>query len=122
LLREAGVELFFHCCGELSPSMLRAFCSLDPAVLSLGSSRVLWEDAAHVPPATVLYGNLPSKHFHSDESISVGDVTRRSRELIRRMREIGHPFILGTECDVLSVRGCERTIAAKVQAMLDVEV
>jgi hypothetical protein len=31
-----------------------------PVILSLGSSRVLWEDAQLVPKHVVLYGNLPS--------------------------------------------------------------
>jgi len=118
LLRAAGVELFFHCCGELVPSMLRAFDSLDPAILSLGSSRLLWEDAALVRKSTILYGNLPSKQFYSDTLVSVADVKQRSRELVGRMRDVGHPFILGTECDVLSVPGCECTIKAKVDALL----
>jgi uroporphyrinogen-III decarboxylase len=122
ILREANVQLFFHCCGELSPAMLRAFCSLDPAILSLGSGRVLWEDAAVVPRTTILFGNLPSKQFYSDALITVDDVARRSRELLRRMRRVDHPFILGSECDVLNVPGCEQTIRAKVQAMIDAEV
>ena len=46
------------------------------------------------------------------------DVAKRSRELIGRMKDVGHPFVLGTECDVLSVPGCECTIKAKVDAML----
>jgi len=121
LLKEAGVELFFHCCGELIDPMARAFGTLNPAILSLGSSRLLWQDAALIPKSTVLYGNLPSKQFYSDSLVSVADVGKRSRELIGRMKEVGHPFILGTECDVLSVPGCEHTIKAKVDAMLAVD-
>jgi uroporphyrinogen-III decarboxylase len=119
LLKGAGVDLFFHCCGELVDPMVRAFASLDPAILSLGSSRVLWNDAALVPKSTVLFGNLPSKQFYSDSLVSVDDVRHRSRELIERMREARHPFILGTECDVLSVPDCRPTILAKVDAMLE---
>ena len=121
LLAERGVDLFFHCCGELTEAMLRGFTTLDPAILSLGSSRELWEDAKIVPKSTVLYGNLPSKQFYSDSLITVQDVARRSRELIGRMREMRHPFILGSECDVLHVPGCEHTIRAKVMAMMDCE-
>jgi uroporphyrinogen-III decarboxylase len=121
LLADAGVDLFFHCCGEITVPMLRRFASLDPAVLSLGSSRRLWEDAALVPESTVLYGNLPSKQFYSDRLITADDVAARSRELVGRMRDVGHPFILGSECDVLHVPGCEHAIRAKVRAMLDAE-
>jgi hypothetical protein len=35
------------------------------------------------------------------------------------MRESGHPFILGSECDILSVPGSEQTIQAKVAAFLE---
>jgi hypothetical protein len=35
------------------------------------------------------------------------------------MAEVKHSFILGSECDVLSVPGCECTIKAKVAAMLE---
>jgi hypothetical protein len=34
------------------------------------------------------------------------------------MRDVGHPFILGSECDVLSVPGYEQTIKAKVEEFL----
>jgi uroporphyrinogen-III decarboxylase len=119
MLAESGVDLIFHCCGELIDDMVRHFASLDPAILSLGSSRRLWEDAALVPPTTVLFGNLPSKRFYSDNLITREDVVRQSAELTRRMREVNHPFILGSECDVLSVPGCEATIKAKVAAFLE---
>ena len=92
---------------------------MDPAILSLGSSRLLWEDAALVPKTTVLYGNLPTKQFYSDQLVSVAKVQQLSRDLTRRMREVGHPFILGSECDVLSVPGSEQTIKAKVAAFLE---
>jgi uroporphyrinogen-III decarboxylase len=118
-LDSRGVDLFFHCCGELTDEMVRHFASLDPAVLSLGSSRKLWEDARLVSPRTVLYGNLPSKQFYSDGLITVDGVRAQSEALTRRMCEVGHPFILGTECDVLSVPGCEATIARKVAAMAE---
>jgi hypothetical protein len=39
-------------------------------------------------------------------------------ELIARMKSAGHPFILGSECDILSVPGSEQTIKAKVKAFL----
>lgn len=117
-LDELGMELMFHCCGELVDDMVRGFASLDPALLSLGSSRRLWEDAALVPPTTVLYGNLPTKQFHSDDAITIEQVREQSHDLLQRMRRIGHPFILGSECDVLSVPGAHQRIAEKVQAFI----
>lgn len=117
-LRARGVDLIFHDCGELLDGMVQRFTTLDPAILSLGSSRLLWEDAALVPKSTVLYGNLPTKQFYSDELVSVPQVRQLSDDLTRRMREAGHPFILGSECDILSVPGSERTIRAKVDEFL----
>lgn len=118
LLNACGVDLIFHDCGELLDGMVSRFSTLDPAILSLGSSRKLWEDAALAPKSTVLYGNLPTKRFYSDALINVADVRRLSVELTQRMRAVGHPFILGSECDVLSVPGHERTIVEKVDAFL----
>lgn len=118
-LDAAGVDLFFHCCGELVDDMVRGFASLRPVIMSLGSSRKLWEDAALVPKDIVLYGNLPSKKFYSDDLITVEGVKTMSREFIAKMKATGHPYILGTECDVLSVKGCERQILAKAMAIVD---
>jgi hypothetical protein len=87
-------------------------------MLSLGSSRRLWEDVAVVPPEVVLFGNLPTKHFYSDETLPLETVRAKTRELVVRMRETGHPFILGSECDVLHVPGAGETIRRKVEAML----
>jgi len=118
LLDASGVDLIFHDCGELEDEMVRRFTTLDPAMMSLGSSRMLWEDAALVSKTTVLYGNLPTKKFYSDALVSVADVKRLADELNQKMRATGHPFILGSECDVLSVPGAEETIKAKVEAFL----
>ena len=118
VLHTSGVDLIFHNCGELLDEMVSRFSTLDPAILSLGSSRKLWEDAALVPKSTVLYGNLPTKKFYSDALISLEEVKRLSAELTQRMRALGHPFILGSECDVLSVPGHERTIVEKVDAFM----
>ncbi len=117
-LSAAGVDLIFHDCGELTDGMVRRFAGLDPAMISLGCSRRLWEDAALVSKTTVLYGNLPTKQFYSDELVSMAKVRELSDELSRRMQEAGHPFILGSECDVLSVPGRERAIMAKVEEFL----
>jgi len=117
LLADLGADLVFHCCGELTEYMVGQFAGLDPVVLSLGSSRNLWEDAALVPKTTVLYGNLPSKRFYSDELIDVAQVATRGRELRQKMAEVGHPFILGSECDVLSVPGCQDILMQKAEAI-----
>jgi uroporphyrinogen-III decarboxylase len=119
LLAERGVDLVFHCCGELATAMLDGFCSLRPAVLSLGSSRRLWDDARRVPEDVVLYGNLPSKLFYSDEAMPESRVAELAATLADRMRACGHPFILGTECDTLHVEGAAATIRAKVARMLE---
>lgn len=118
LLDSRGVDLVFHCCGELTDYMVEQFTGLEPVILSLGSSRKLWEDARLVPKHIVLFGNLPSKHFYSDSLISREEVERLACELIRRMRETGHPFILGSECDVLIVPGYENAIREKVEAFV----
>ena len=119
MLKNLNVDLIFHDCGELTDGMVASFNQLDPAILSLGSSRVLWKDAAIVQKQTVLYGNLPSKKFYSDESISVNTVKSMTRELISKMKEVGHPFIMGSECDVLCVHGKEDIIESKVKAMME---
>jgi uroporphyrinogen-III decarboxylase len=117
-LRSHGVDLIFHDCGELLDGMVQRFATLDPAIISLGSSRQLWKDARLLPKTTVLYGNLPTKKFYSDELVSVEQVRQLSSDLAGKMRAVKHPFILGSECDVLSVPGSEQTIKAKVNAFL----
>ena len=112
-----GAELVFHDCGELTPGMVSRFAQLDTAMVSLGCSRILWEDAAHFPKSTVLYGNLPTKRFYAPQ-LTVAEVDRIATDLAERMQATGHPFILGSECDVLSVPGKERELAEKVQALL----
>jgi uroporphyrinogen-III decarboxylase len=118
VMDEAGVDLFFHCCGELTNEMVKGFASLDPVVMSLGSSRVLWDDAAIVPKNIVLFGNLPSKKFYSDELITIEDVEKACEEYRAKMETTGHPYILGTECDVLCVEGCEKTLMNKVMTIV----
>ena len=121
-LDDLGTDLFLHDCGEPTTSMIEALASrVRPAVLSLGSSRRLWEDAAVVPPDVVLFGNLPTKHFYSDETLPMEAVREKTRELIVKMREAGRPFILGSECDVLHVPEAAVTIRRKVEAMLTEE-
>lgn len=119
LLDKMHCDLIFHDCGELIDSMVEAFAHrLHPVVLSLGSSRRLWEDARLVPKDVVLYGNLPSKAFYSDSVMPVEEVVRRTQELVDRMAACGHPHIVGSECDVLFVPEAEKSIRRKVDAMM----
>jgi hypothetical protein len=119
LMAGRGADLIFHDCGELTTDMVQRFATdLQPSILSLGSSRKLWEDAAVVPKEVVLFGNLPTKTFYSDSVMPVEEVVRQSSELCAQMSACGHPHILGSECDVLCVPGAEATIRRKVMAML----
>jgi len=117
-MEEAGCDLIFHDCGELVDPMVEAFAQrLHPVMLSLGSSRKLWEDARLVPEDVVLFGNLPSKSFYSDGAMPVDEVIRRTDELLEKMQACGHAHILGSECDVLYVAEARDAILAKVDAM-----
>ena len=117
LFARRDVDLVFHDCGELTTGMIERFATLDAAMISFGCSRVLWEDAALIPKTTVLFGNLPTKNFPAPQ-LTVAEVERLARELLDKMRATGHPFILGSECDVLSVPGSEAAIMAKVEAFM----
>ncbi len=118
---EAGCDLIFHNCGELTDSMVEVFgARLHPVIMSLGCSRKLWEDAVRVPKDVVFYGNLPSKSFYSDSAMPIEEVVRLTDELVEKMKACGHPYIVGTECDVLFVPGAQETIRAKVDAMMSV--
>ncbi len=117
LLDAHGVDLFFHNCGELVDDMVPQFASLEPVIMSLGSSRKLWEDAARIPKDIVLYGNLPTKKFFSDE-LSVADVQDQACDLLSRMKQSGHPYVLGSECDVLSVPSAHEAIVEKINAFM----
>jgi len=119
LLDSLGVDLIFHDCGELTDGMVDSFNQLSPVMLSLGCSRTLWKDAALVSKKTVLYGNLPTKKFYSDDAVSPAEVERLSVELLREMKKAEHPFVLGSECDVLSVPGKEEIIKNKVRIMMN---
>ncbi|HVU35603.1 MAG TPA: uroporphyrinogen decarboxylase family protein [Opitutaceae bacterium] len=115
---DAGkAALIFHDCGELTDGMVDRFARLGAAMLSFGNSRNLWEDAARVPDDIVIYGNLPTKRFYSAE-LSVAQVEELAQDLVRKMHATGHPFILGSECDVLSVPGAEQEIWGKVDAFM----
>ena len=119
LLNSAGVDLILHDCGELSPFMVRQFGErVHPAILSLGSSRRLWEDAALVPKDVVLFGNLPTKNFYSDTVVPDSRVRELTVELIENMRQASHPHIVGSECDVLYVAESAAAIRRKLDVML----
>ncbi len=119
VLDAAGCDLIFHDCGDLIDLMVEAFAHrAHPAVLSLGSSRKLWEDARLVPRDVVLFGNLPTKLFYSDSVMPVEEVSRRTRELLSNMKACGHPHILGSECDVLFVPEAHEAILTKVDVMM----
>lgn len=120
LLEENRTDLIFHDCGELVPAMVEAFGRrLRPAILSLGSSRRLWEDAPLIPDDVVLYGNLPTRLFYSDAEMPVGKVLDLAEELTAKMAACGHPHILGSECDILHVAEAAETIRKKVAAVWD---
>ncbi|OAM87548.1 uroporphyrinogen decarboxylase family protein [Termitidicoccus mucosus] len=121
LLRARGVDLIFHDCGELTDEMVNRFATLGASMISLGCSRALWKDAALVPKDTVLYGNLPSKQFYATQ-LSAEAVAQMACELVEKMSAAGHPFILGSECDVLSVPGSEAEIMRKVDAFMQCPV
>lgn len=117
LLTASGVDLVFHDCGELTDDMVRRFATLNAAMISLGSSRRLWEDASLLPKDTVLYGNLPTRRFYAKQ-LTTAEVEAMAQDLLEKMHATGHPFILGSECDVLSVPGCEHEIIGKVDAFM----
>ncbi len=113
-----GIDLLLHDCGALIPDYIRELATLRPVILSLGSPVNLWEAAEVVPDDIVLFGNLPTKKFYSDNEITEEQVCAMTTELIERMNATGHPFIVGSECDVLSVPGHEDVIMRKVNAIV----
>ena len=109
-LASAETDLIFHDCGELTGFMVEQFATrLDPAILSMGSSRKLWEDATLGSKSVVLFGNLPTRTFYSDAAMPVDRVEAMTLELIGKMRAAGHPHIRSGE----KSRPCLR-VAVKV--------
>lgn len=117
LLDSAGRDFLFHDCGSLTPGMASAIGTLEPAMLSLGSAVKLWELEPFIPEDTVIFGNLPTKKFYSDEEVPLEAVPRMVREIEERLGPTGHPFIVGSECDILAMKGYEETIRRKVEAL-----
>lgn len=118
LISQYDGDLIFHDCGELTDYMVEQFNQLDPAIMSLGSSRHIWDDARLVSKNTVLFGNLPTKKFYSDNDITKAQVKEMTCSILENMKKSGHPFILGSECDVLSVPGATATIMEKINVMM----
>lgn len=114
LLDDNQVDLLFHDCGSLTPEMIASFGVLDPAIISFGSPVNLWDAEPLVPKTTVLYGNLPTKKFYSDEEVPLSGIPAMVCEIEDKLRDSGHPYIIGSECDVLSMPGYEKTIMEKV--------
>ncbi|MCC6579226.1 MAG: hypothetical protein IT440_02205 [Phycisphaeraceae bacterium] len=113
------VSLVLHDCGEMTTDLIGRLASLRPSMLSLGSPVKLWEAASNVPKDVVLYGNLPSKRFAQRDLMLPDEVERDARALQEKMKQTGHPFILGTECDVLAVPGVVDAILRKVDALVN---
>ena len=110
-------DLLFHDCGELIPEMIQSFGALKPKLISFGSPVKLWEIEQYVDKDVVLFGNLPTKKFYSDEDVPLDGVAAMVVEIEEKLRASGHPFIIGSECDVLSMPGYEGKILEKVKAM-----
>ena len=77
--------------------------SLKPLIISLGSSRKLWEDEPYIDSETIIYESAFEKFF-SDVEISEEAVYELALELLTKMKGTCRPYILGTECDVLCAR------------------
>ncbi len=117
LFDATDTDLLFHDCGELIPEMIQSFAALKPRLISFGSPVKLWEIEQYVEKDVVLFGNLPTKKFYSDEDVPLDGVADMVAEIEEKLRPSGHPFIIGSECDVLSMPGYEKSILAKVNAM-----
>jgi uroporphyrinogen-III decarboxylase len=116
LLEAHDVDLIFHDCGELTREMIASFAVLDPVIISFGSPVNLWEAEPLVPRNTVIYGNLPTKKFYSDEEVPLAGIDAMVARIEEKLKASGHPYIIGSECDVLSMPGYEETIMKKVVA------
>jgi len=110
-------DLLFHNCGELIPEMISSFGTLNPKVISFGSTVKLWEIEPYVASDVVIFGNLPTKKFYSDEDVPLSGIADRVAEIEAKLGPSNHPYIISSECDVLSMPGYEKTIMAKVNAM-----
>jgi uroporphyrinogen-III decarboxylase len=115
-IESAGADFLFHDCGSLSMRMVEAISELHPALLSLGSAVKLWEIEPHVDDDIVLFGNLPTKKFYSDDEVPLEKIPSMVNEIERNLEPSGHPHIIASECDILSMNGYESIIKRKVEA------
>lgn len=113
-LDSAGADLIFHDCGSLTHGMVQAFRPLHPVIFSFGSPVDLGEIEPFVAKDTVIYGNLPTKKFYSDEEVPLDAIPGMVGAIESRLKAAGHPYIIGSECDVLSMPGYEKKIMEKV--------
>ena len=117
LLDDTGVDLLLHDCGEVIPEMVTSFGKLNPKLISLGSPVKLWEVEKYIAKDVVIFGNLPTRKFYSDDEVPLQAIEGLVAELEEKLSATGHPFIISSECDVLSMPGYEKTIMAKIKAM-----
>lgn len=116
ILEEENVDFLLHDCGELTEGMIRSLSLLNPKVFSFGSSVNLWEAESYIDKDIVLFGNLPSKKFYSDE-VTIENLSERTKEIVDKLKPSGHPFIIASECDILAMKGYENIIMEKVVAL-----
>ena len=117
LLDDNEVDLLFHDCGEVIPEMVTSFGKLNPKIISLGSPVKLWEVEKYIAKDVVIFGNLPTRKFYSDDEVPLQAIDGLVAEIEEKLGASGHPFIVSSECDVLSMPGYEKTIMAKINAM-----
>ena len=117
VLDGAGGDLLFHDCGEVIPEMVASFGKLDPKLISFGSQVRLWEVEPYVAKDVVIFGNLPTRKFYSDAEVPLEAIEGLVNEIEEKLGATGHPFIVSSECDVLSMPGYEKTIMTKINAM-----
>lgn len=115
LLDASGTDLIFHDCGSLTNGMVAAFAPLHPVIFSFGSPVDMGEVEPFVPKDTVMYGNLPTKKFYSDEEVPIDAIPGMVGAIEAKLLAAGHPYIIGSECDILSMPGHEKNIMAKVE-------
>jgi uroporphyrinogen-III decarboxylase len=117
LLDDNRVDLLFHDCGEVIPEMVTSFGKLNPKLMSFGSQVRLWEVEKYIAKDVVIFGNLPTRKFYSDEEVPLEGIEGRVAEIEEKLGATGHPFIVSSECDVLSMPGYEHTIMTKINKM-----
>jgi uroporphyrinogen-III decarboxylase len=117
LLDDNSVDLLFHDCGEVIPEMVTSFGKLNPKLISLGSQVKLWEVEKYIAKDVVIFGNLPTRKFYSDDEVPLEAIDGLVADIQEKLGATGHPFIVSSECDVLSMPEYEKRIMAKINAM-----